>query len=162
MAFELTPERSKRLDDIVGHYPNAMAATLPALRMVQEQAGWVSLDGMKWIANRLGVALAHVESVASFYTLYHKAPVGKNVVQVCRTLSCAMRGGTKLLARCRERLGVDVGGTSGDVTFETAECLASCGTAPVVTVNDDFHENMTVEKLDALLDRLGAHRGEKA
>jgi NADH-quinone oxidoreductase subunit E len=158
MAFELTPERSKRLDDIVGHYPNAMAATLPALRIVQEEVGWVPLDGMRWIAARLGVSLAHVESVASFYTLYHKEPVGKHVVQVCRTLSCAMRGGGRLLERCKERLGVDVGGTAGDVTLETAECLAACGTAPVLTVNDEFHENMTVEKLDRLLDSLGAKR----
>ena len=156
MAFELSVERAQKLDQIVARYPAAMAATLPALRLAQEQDGWVSVDAMRWIADRLKVPLAHVQGVASFYTLYHKEPVGKNVIQVCRTLSCAMRGGEAILRRCADKLGVAVGGTKGDFTLETAECLASCGTAPVLTVNDEFHENMTADKLDALLSQLGA------
>jgi len=156
MAFELSAERSQRLDQIVARYPSAMAATLPALRLVQEEVGWVPVEAMHWVSSRLGVPVAHVQGVATFYTLFHKEPVGKHVIQVCRTLSCAIRGGAALLAQCEKRLGVSVGGTKGDFTLEHAECLASCGTAPVLTVNDEFHENLTAEKVDAILDRIGA------
>jgi NADH-quinone oxidoreductase subunit E len=133
-----------------------MAACLPALRLVQEETGWVSPDAMAWVATRLELPLAHVQGVVSFYTLYHREPVGKQVVQVCRTLSCALMGGERVLHHCEKRLGIKAGETTpdGQITLQTAECLASCGTAPALTVNDEFHENLTLEKVDALLDRL--------
>ena len=111
---------------------------------------------MVWVARRLELPLSHVQGVVSFYTLYHREPVGKHVIQVCRTLSCALLGSERILDRCEKKPGIKAGQTTADgkITLQTAECLASCGTAPALTVDDEFHENLTLEKLDALLERL--------
>lgn len=156
MSWQPSEAGRKHVDDLVARYPSKMAACLPALRLVQEETGWVSPDAMAWVATRLEIPLAHVQGVVSFYTLYHREPVGKQVVQVCRTLSCALMGGERVLRHCEKRLGIKAGETTpdGQITLQTAECLASCGTAPALTVNDEFHENLTLEKVDALLDRL--------
>jgi NADH-quinone oxidoreductase subunit E len=156
MSWKPSEAGQQHLDAIVARYPSKMAACLPALRLAQEEIGWVTPEAMTWVAERLEVPLAHVQGVVSFYTLYHREPVGKHVVQVCRTLSCALMGGEKLLARCEAKLGIKAGGTTPDgrITLQTAECLASCGTAPALTVDDEFHEDVTIAKLDGLLDRL--------
>lgn len=156
MSWKPSEAGQQHLDAIVARYPSKMAACLPALRLAQEETGWVSPEAMAWVAQRLELPLAHVQGVVSFYTLYHREPVGKHVLQVCRTLSCALMGGERLLAHCEKRLGVKAGETTADarITLQTAECLASCGTAPALTVDDEFHEGVTIEKLDALLDRL--------
>ena len=156
MAWNPSPAGQQKLQEIVARYPNRMAACLPALRIAQEELGWVSPDAMAWVSQALDLPIAHVQGVVSFYTLYHRKPVGKHVVQVCRTLSCALRGSERVLDQCKKKLGVEVGGTTADgkVTLETAECLASCGTAPVLTVDDEFYENLSAEAVDQLLDRL--------
>src|SRR5688572_22249512 len=104
----------KRMDEIVARYPSRMAACLPALRLAQEELGHVSKDAIDWVSRRLELPRAHVQGVVSFYTLYHQEPVGKHVVQVCRTLSCALRGSEGILAHCQKKLGIDVGGTTPD------------------------------------------------
>ncbi|MBM4376296.1 MAG: NADH-quinone oxidoreductase subunit NuoE [Deltaproteobacteria bacterium] len=156
MAFQLTPEREQQLPEILARYPTKMAACLPLLHLAQEQNGWVSDDVIAYVAERLELSAAHVFGVATFYSLYHTHPVGKHHVWVCRTLSCALNGADAIVAHCEERLGIHVGETTADgqVTLHTAECLASCGTAPMMQIDCEYHENLSPEKVDVLLDRL--------
>jgi NADH-quinone oxidoreductase subunit E len=156
MTFALTPERETKLEQILARYPTKMAATIPLLHLCQEQNGWISEEILEWVARRLDLSAAHVKGVATFYTLFNKQPVGRHQVWVCRTLSCALRGADGLLHHCEKRLGIHTGETTrdGKITLRTAECLASCGTAPMIQVDRDYHENLTTERVDAILDRL--------
>lgn len=155
-TFSLTPAREKVFEDILSRYPNKMAACIPVLHLCQEQNGWISEDVILWVAARLGLASAHVKGVVTFYTLFNKEPVGKHQVWVCRTLSCALRGADAILDHCEKRLGVQAGGTTkdGKITLRTAECLAACGQAPMIQVDKDFHENLTISDVDKILDTL--------
>ena len=155
-AFALTPEREKHLEEILARYPNRQAATIPVLHLCQEQNGWVSDEIIEWVAERLGLSSAHVKGVATFYTLFNKEPVGKHQLWVCQTLSCALNGADAIIHHCEKRLGIHVGQTTpdGKVTLRTAECLASCGTAPMVQVDREYHENLTLREVDTILDRL--------
>ncbi len=154
--FALTPEREKQLEEILSRYPNRQAATIPVLHLCQEQNGWVSDEIIAWVAERLGTSPAQVKGVATFYTLFNKEPVGKHQVWVCRTLSCALNGADDVVHHCENRLGIHVGQTTpdGKVTLRTAECLASCGTAPMMQVDRDYYENLSLREVDAILDRL--------
>jgi NADH-quinone oxidoreductase subunit E len=156
MPFALSPDRERKLQEILERYPTKMAATLPLLHLCQEQNGWVSEEVMAFVSHRLDVSPAHVQGVVTFYTLYNQQPVGKHQVWVCRTLPCALRGAFDLLHHCEKRLGIQAGETTpdGKITLRTAECLASCGTAPMMQVDKDYHEDLTRERVDALLDKL--------
>jgi len=156
MSFALTPERERELTDILGRYPNKMAATIPVLHLCQEQNGWISEDVIRFVAERLEVSTAHVQGVVTFYTLFNQKPVGKHQVWVCRTLSCALRGSDQLLHHCEKKLGIHAGETTkdGKITLRTAECLAACGQAPMMQVDKDFHENLTLADADRILDKL--------
>lgn len=157
MAFALSEERERELDKIVSRYPNKMAACIPVLHLCQEANGnWVSEDVIEFVSARLGLSAAHVKGVVTFYSLFNEEKPGKHQVWVCRTLSCALRGGGDILAHCEKRLGVHVGETTkdGKITLRTAECLASCGTAPMMQVDKTFHENLTTESVDRILDGL--------
>jgi NADH-quinone oxidoreductase subunit E len=156
MPFALTPERDRELDEILTRYPTRMAACIPALHLCQDQHGWVSEDVILWVANRLDLPPAHVKGVVTFYTLFNQHPVGKHTVWVCRTLPCALRGAGEVLEHCQKRLGIKAGETTADgtVTLKTAECLASCGTAPMIQVDKTYHENLTLPQVDAILDGL--------
>src|SRR5262245_52081942 len=156
MAFALTPERERELDQILGRYPTKMAALIPALHLCQDQHGWISDDIIQFVSHRLDVPPAHVKGVVTFYTLFNQHPVGKYQVWVCRTLSCALRGSDDILHHCEKRLGIHAGETTkdGKVTLRTAECLASCGTAPMMQVDKDYHENLTKERVDEILKKL--------
>jgi NADH-quinone oxidoreductase subunit E len=155
-SFVLTPERTQRLGEILERYPNKQAACIPLLHLCQEQNGWISEEIIIWVATRLELSSAHVKGVVSFYTLFNTEPVGKHQVWVCRTLSCALAGGEDLLRHCEARLGIHAGQTSADgkITLRSAECLASCGTAPMMQVDREYHENLTTADVDAILDRL--------
>ncbi|HVK68508.1 MAG TPA: NADH-quinone oxidoreductase subunit NuoE [Polyangium sp.] len=154
--FALSPDREKHVEDILSRYPNRQAACIPVLHLCQEQNGWISDDVVEWVAARLDLSAAHVKGVVTFYTLFNKEPVGKHQVWVCRTLSCALRGADEILHHCEKRLGIHVGQTTkdGKVTLRTAECLASCGTAPMIQVDKDYYENLTTAEVDRILDRL--------
>jgi NADH-quinone oxidoreductase subunit E len=154
--FALTAEREAKLVEILARYPNRQAALIPVLHLCQEQHGWVPDDVIQWVAARLELSAAHIKGVATFYTLFNQHPVGEHQVWVCRTLSCALRGADGIIAHCEKRLGVHVGETTkdGKVTLRTAECLASCGTAPMIQVDRDYHENLTIAEVDRILDRL--------
>lgn len=156
MPFALTPERERELDEILTRYPTRMAACIPALHLCQDQNGWVSDEVVDYVARRLDLPPAHVKGVVTFYTLFNQKPVGKHQLWVCRTLPCALRGAGAVLEHCEKRLGIKPGETTADgkVTLRTAECLASCGTAPMVQVDKEYVENLTIESLDKVLDRL--------
>lgn len=154
--FALSPEREKHVEEILARYPNLKAACIPVLHVCQEQNGWISEEVMQFVADRLSLSTAHVKGVVTFYTLFNKEPVGKHQVWVCRTLSCALRGSDEILHHCEKRLGIGPGQTTkdGKVTLRTAECLASCGTAPMMQVDKDYYENLTTAEVDRILDRL--------
>lgn len=155
-SFALTPERAQRLEEILTRYPNKQAACIPLLHLCQEQNGWISSEIVRWVADRLELSAAQVQGVVTFYTLFNTEPVGEHQVWVCRTLSCALAGGEDVLRHCEARLGIHAGQTSADgkITLRSAECLASCGTAPMMQVDRDYHENLTIADVDAILDRL--------
>lgn len=158
MSYTFTPERRKQLDEIVSRYPSKMAATLPALWLAQEQDGWVKPEAMKHIAEILEVPPSHVMSVASFYTMYWKEPMGKHVLEVCTSVSCCLTGGEETFRYICQKLGLpEEGGTTEDgrFTVRRAECLASCGTSPMLQHNNDkYYENLTFADCDRLLEEL--------
>jgi NADH-quinone oxidoreductase subunit E len=156
MTFALTEERERTLQEILSRYPTRMAACIPMLHLCQEQHGWVSDEICEYVAKRLDLSAAHVKGVATFYSLFNKEPVGKHQVWVCRTLPCALAGADSVLHHCEKRLGIHAGETTkdGKVTLRTAECLASCGTGPMMQVDRDYHENLTLAEVDKILDGL--------
>jgi NADH-quinone oxidoreductase subunit E len=158
MAFALSPESEKIVDELLNRYPTKRATCLPVLHLCQRQAGWVSPEVIDYVAKRLDLATSDVKGVVTFYTMYHQQPVAPNVIWVCRTLSCDLRGGRAIQKHLEKRLGCGVGGTSkdGKFTLKTAECLAACGHAPMAQINNDFHENLSIEKLDAIIDEIAA------
>ena len=157
MAFALSAEDEKKFSEILSRYPNKMAACIPVLHLCQDaNEGWVSEDVIAFVAERLELSTAHVQGVATFYHLFNREKPGKHQVWVCRTLSCALRGGEGVLKHCEKRLGIHAGETTrdGKITLRTAECLASCGTAPMMQVDKTYYENLTTEEVDKILDRL--------
>ncbi len=148
----------KRADEIIARYPRRESAVMPLLHLVQEREGWVSLAAEQWVAEKTGVSPSHVHGVVTFYTMFRTERHGKYVLHFCTTVSCMLRGVDHLLEHAKRKLGIEVGETTPDGLFTilTVECLGSCGTAPVVQVNDDYYEDMDVERLDALLDALAA------
>jgi NADH-quinone oxidoreductase subunit E len=157
MAFSLNGEQERELERILARYPNKMAATIPVLHLCQEANGnWVSDDVIAYVAAQLGVSTAHVKGVVTFYTLFNQHQPGKHQVWVCRTLSCALRGSDDILQHCEKRLKVKSGETTkdGKITLRTAECLASCGTAPMMQVDKKYYENLTIAEVDKVLDGL--------
>lgn len=154
VAFSDTARRE--LEAILSRYPNREAAILPALHLAQKEFGYVSDEAIVCVADFLGFTPARIEGVATFYTMYNRKPVGRYHVQICRNISCSLMGAEHLIEHVSRKLGIRPGETTpdGKFTLSKAECLGSCGTAPVMQVNDDYHEDLTEDKIDALLDRL--------
>jgi len=149
-------EFEKKVDAMVARYPEPKAALLPVLWAVQRTQGFVSLESEEWVAKRLGVTPAHVHGTVTFYTMYKQVPTGKYHIQVCTTLSCMLRGSDELVSHLEKKLHIHPGETTPDGKFSLVrvECLGSCGTAPMLQLNDDYHENLTLEAVDRLLDAL--------
>jgi NADH-quinone oxidoreductase subunit E len=140
-----------------GKYPQAQSAVLDALRLAQDEIGYVPVEATNEVAALLGLSPHHVRSLASFYTMFFTEPVGRQIVEVCDNLSCALWGSQRVLARLGQELGISVGETTpdGSVTLlRTIECLAACGGAPALRVNTTYHEKMTDEKIVALVQQL--------
>jgi len=139
-------------------YPAGFESSLvlPCLRRIQEDRGYVADDDIDALVSYLRVPRIQVEEVLSFYGQFRRKPVGRCHIQACRNLSCSLRGSERILDHLARKLGVAPGETTADgrFTLSTVECLAACGTAPVVMVNETYHENMTPEKIDALLQEL--------
>ena len=132
------------------------AMVMLCVRRIQEDRGFVADSDIDGLAGYLGVPRMQIEEVLSYYTQFRRKPIGRWHVQACRNVTCSMRSAEKLIDHLSRKLGVPVGGTTPDgrFTLSTAECLGSCGTAPVVMVNEAYHENMSDEKLDQLLEGL--------
>jgi NADH-quinone oxidoreductase E subunit len=156
LSFEFNDQNLKKLEALLDRYPEKQAAMLPVLWLAQEQNGWISPEVMKYVGAKLEVPPSKVYEVVTFYTMFHQEPIGKFHFQVCRTLSCQLCGSESITKLLEKRLGIKKGQTSQDgrFTLSEVECLASCGTAPMLQLNDDYHENLTAEKLNALIDSL--------
>lgn len=163
--FVYTPENRARFDEIVKRYPpdRRRSAVLPALYLVQQQQGYVTANGIRHAAELLGITRADVEDVVSYYTMFYTKPVGKYVVNVCRTLSCAINGAERVTEEISTKLGIAPGQTdaTGTFTLVEVECLGACDRAPVVMVNDAWHECLRPEDAGQLIDDLRA-RGDEA
>lgn len=157
MSF-FTEENRSLAQRIIQRYPRPRSATIPLLHLAQQQAGWVSEPAMAEVARLVGSTPAQVLGTCSFYEMFKREPVGKYLVNVCVTTSCALAGATDLLAHASERLGVHVGGTTADgmFTLAPAECQAACTEAPCLQVNYRYRYRMTPESFDALIDSLAA------
>jgi NADH-quinone oxidoreductase subunit E len=155
-APEFPPEARKRFDALLERYPNKEAALLPTLHLAQEVWGWISPATVVYVAELLDLTPANVFGVLSFYNMYKQKPTGKYLLQVCTNLSCMLRDGYAIYDHLREKLQPGPNGITSDGNFSVieVECLGSCGTAPVVQVDNDYHENMSVEKMNQLLSRL--------
>lgn len=164
-AFSAASEQEIR-KTIDRFQPHPEAATLHVLWIAQRQFGWLPPEALELCANALKLPPARVIGVASFYTMFKLKPTGTFHVQICRNLSCAMLGAERVTERVCKKLGIKVGETTKDdlFTVDQVECLAACGIAPAVQVNDEYHGNMKGEKLDQLLDvlRERASTGKKA
>lgn len=156
MTLEFSPEALRRFSDIVSRYPKKEGAMLPVLSLAQEEFGYLSPAAIEYVAGLMGVSSARVYGVVTFYTMLNLKPVGRYHVQVCRTLPCALMGAEKITAILKEKLGIGPGQTTADgkFTLSEVECLASCGTAPMMQINDDYHENLTENKVDDILEKL--------
>jgi NADH-quinone oxidoreductase subunit E len=163
--FEYTPENRARFERIVVRYPpeRRRSAVLPALYLVQYQQGYITGNAMRYVAGLLGITAADVEDVVSYYSMFYTKPVGKYVLSVCRTLSCALNGAERVVEEIRDALSIQNGETdrSGTFTLIEVECLGACDRAPVVMVNDAWHECLKPGDVTRLLDDLRA-RGEEA
>jgi NADH-quinone oxidoreductase subunit E len=164
-VFVYTPENRARFDEIVTRYPpdRRRSAVLPALYLAQHQQGYITANAIRHVAECLGITRADVEDVVSFYTMFYTKPVGKFVLQVCRTLSCALNGAERVTEELQGKLGLKTGETdsTGTFTLLEVECLGACDRAPVVMVNDAWHECHKPEDAGKLVDDLRA-RGERA
>jgi NADH-quinone oxidoreductase E subunit len=163
--FTYTAENRARFDAIVKRYPpdRRRSAVLPALYLVQDQAGFITASGMRHVAELLGITAADVEDVVSYYSMFHRKPVGTFVLNVCRTLSCALNGAERITQELRAKLGIAPGETdaSGTFTLMEVECLGACDRAPVVMVNDSWQEDLQPGDVSKLIDDLRS-RGEAA
>jgi NADH-quinone oxidoreductase subunit E len=157
MAFSLDEAQKSELLRILSRYPNKQAACIPVLHLCQAANGnFISDEVIQFVASTLELSSAHVQGVVTFYSLFNSEPCGKHDVWVCRTLSCALRGAGEILNVCEQKLGVKVGHTTADgkVTLRTAECLASCGTAPMMQVDETYYENLSKADVERILDEL--------
>jgi len=144
------------LAEIFTHYPSDQkaAAMLPALRLLQSIRGWLPPEGLAYVAEKLGVSKERAYEVATFYVMFHTAKRGKYVVDVCTNLSCSLWGAERLLAHLEQRLGIPAGESNERFTLRETECLASCGTAPCLQINEEHFESLTLQRVDEILAKL--------
>ncbi|MFH1050090.1 MAG: NADH-quinone oxidoreductase subunit NuoE [bacterium] len=156
MKIEFSQEELQKIEEIKKRYPEQKAAIMPVMWMAQKKFGWISDDVKQYIAELLDLSFAHVHGVASFYTMYFKKPMGKYHVQVCTNVSCMLLGGEEIYMQLCEKLGIKHNETTPDGKFsiEEVECMGACGGAPMIAINEDYYENMDIEKVDQLLESL--------
>jgi NADH-quinone oxidoreductase E subunit len=152
----LSDKAKTEIRQLKARYPHPNSALLPALALAQKEHGWLSPEVLDEVAEVMGLVPAQVGSVASFYTMYNRRPVGKYFVQVCTNIACSLLGAEHIVEHLKRRLGIEVGGTTPDGLFTLAEveCLGSCGTAPMMQVNDVYYENLTADRVDQILAEL--------
>ena len=159
MFSETTEAKFKELAET---YPQKRSALIPMLIVAQREQGWVTPEAIHYVGDTLGLSSSDVLTVASFYTMLNLKPVGRNLLLVCTNISCMLCGSDQIESGLKEKLGIEMGGTTPDQEFTLmeAECLGSCTTAPVIQVNGEFHENLNPEMIEQLLkdirDKSGA------
>jgi len=156
---QFSPEALSLVNKIISRYPEGRqkSALLPVLHLAQSEFdGWLSTETMDYVASLLNIKPIEVYEVATFYTMFNTEPVGKCLLEVCQTGSCYLRGSDDIIQHLERKLEIQVGETTADgmFTLKAVECLGSCGTAPMLQCGADFHENLTTEKVDRLLDGL--------
>jgi len=153
-----TPERLTKVKEIIERYPagRQKSALLPVLHIAQEQWGWVSSEVMDYVAGLLDILPVEVYEVASFYTMYHLEPVGKHVIEYCRTGPCCLMGGEDIYGYLKQKLGIQAGETTQDglFTLKEVECLAACGWGPVFQIREKYYMHLTKEKVDEIIEEL--------
>ncbi|MEE9614285.1 MAG: NADH-quinone oxidoreductase subunit NuoE [Thermodesulfobacteriota bacterium] len=150
----LSEKVKKEIEGSLKKYPTPRSAVMDALRVAQEERGHLTGEEMREIAGILGMEPVRVQAMGGFYSMYNvEKPVGRNHVQICRNISCSLLGAEHLISHMEKLLDIKTGETTGDkkFTLSTVECLGSCGTAPMMQVNDDYHENLTEEKIEKIL-----------
>lgn len=159
MSFSIPPHVAGEINELISHYPVKRSASLMVLHALQDHFGFLSPEAIEWAAAKLELQPINLLELVTFYPMFRQAPVGRFHFKVCRTLSCALGGSHELHRRLCVRFGLDPHAhgaqttADGKFTVEFVECLAGCGTAPVMMVNDDFHEGVTEGKADELLRR---------
>jgi NADH-quinone oxidoreductase subunit E len=158
--IKFSAEQLQKVDEIIKRYPagKQKSALLPILHLAQEEFGWMSVEVMDYVASLLKLQPIEVYEVATFYSMYHMKPVGKYVMEFCHTGPCCLVGAEKIIKYIENKLNIKAGETTPDglFTLKTVECLASCGTAPMMQVGDYYYENLTEAKVDELLDNWRA------
>lgn len=161
MSFNVPADFEAQLDELVTHYPQKRSASLMFLHAIQERFGFISPEAMEWTARKLELQPINIYELVTFYPMFREQPAGKFQIKVCRTLSCALGGSHELRDHFCKKLGLDPAENGlqttkdGKFSVEFVECLASCGTAPVMMVNEDFYEGVTTPKADEVLARCG-------
>ena len=156
MEFKFIQENQEKIKDILKRYPTKKAAVMPVLYLGQEQNGWISKEVMTEVAFILEITEEEVLGVVTFYTMFFEKPMGKNHLQVCTNVSCMLKGGYEIYQQVKEKLGIDNMEVTDDKNFslEEVECMGSCGTAPMMAVNEDYYENLTAEKVNEIIESL--------
>jgi NADH-quinone oxidoreductase E subunit len=151
--FKFTEENLKRIESETSKYPLKQPAVMAALWIAQEQNGWISGEVMQEVAKVLNITAEEVLGIVTFYTMYHQKPMGKYHIQVCTNVSCMLRGGYEIFNRVKQKLSIENLQVTDDKIFslEEVECMGSCGTAPMIAVNEDYYENLDKEKVEQLL-----------
>jgi NADH-quinone oxidoreductase E subunit len=157
MALEFSENAKKEIAAKIGQLPDRRSVLIPALYIAQREFQYISPEVMECLAAELGLPVSEISGVATFYTMFNKEPLGKYHIQVCQNLTCSLLGAESLISYLEKKLGIACGQTTADGKFSLSrvECLGSCGTAPVMQINDDYYENLTAEKIDEILAGLG-------
>jgi NADH-quinone oxidoreductase subunit E len=156
MNFQATPQLEAEVDELISHYPVKRAASLMVLHAIQAQSGWISPEAVLWMAKKLELQPINIQEILTFYPMLRQEPMGKYQIKVCRTLSCALGGAYELREHLCKKFGLDAHAhgpqttPDGKFTVEFVECLASCGTAPVMMCNDDFYEGVSHKTADEI------------
>ena len=156
MPGSFSADAKAELKKLIDSYPDRMSAVMNALHLTQREFGYISYEALEALSKEMKLPVQQLEDTASFYTMYFKEPVGENVIWVCHTLPCALRGSANVFEYLKEKLEINAGETTSDnrFTLMKAECLASCDTAPMMQVNDDYFEDLTEEKIDKILGKF--------
>jgi len=149
-----TSDELTTIASLKAQYPHPKAAIMPVLYMAQKKWGWISDDVVRSVAEVMDLPTSHVKGVASFYTMYFKKPMGKNHIQVCTNVSCMLQGGEAIYDHLKNRYGIshNQATADGNVSLEEVECMGACGGAPMIAINEDFYENVSLATVDAVID----------
>lgn len=154
----LTEQSEREIDREIAKYPpeRKQAAVMAALSIAQREKGWLSEETLNYVAHRLELPSIHIAEVATFYSMYDLAPVGRHKISLCTNISCMLRGSDGIAKYLEDKLNIKLGQNTGDgkFTLREVECLAACGGAPMMQVDDDYYENLTPDRIDEILDGL--------